>query len=1361
MVSTTEHFGLTKLGPNESVHAGSGRFPSDDRDIIDQALYAGINHRHTGNTASESAPSDALELTLSTTGGTLPAGTTIRYKYTYVDPDTGETLASPEATVTTADPLPSPDAPTATLQSIGGTLEPGDYYYVLTQYVGSATVETKALNPLLVTVPAGTSTNEVTLNLPALHADADGFNIYRRSPGQTRFFYIATVADAATPPTEWIDDGTHACDCDRSLPANNTTMSTNSVLVAIPGATPSIPAGNQWKLYRSYTTDFTSSFLVQLTDASLTYEDTGAGTALGAPPSESAVTSAPDKVLLTDGAEVQGVLPDTMVAVDDSAFAQIQGTTLAEVLDFIDTEGVGGGGAGALYTVRTLATTSCPAAVQAAAHYVCDGVNDEEEIEAALAMFEDDRPGVLRFAPWANFKLGRPIDLSKSLAQYIIMIGSSGETRGDHFLQETTTRILPTGKFPVFRNGDYHDLYLRGIVMNGAALNQVKSVADFDMTGQATVFDYEANLNPGYSGQTYISDSDCPAFTDELDLRVGIRDENSGRWAEMTGARTILSKWDTTGNQRSFLFNVAAGVLALHVSANGSTVFSAYATAALEEGFAGRALRGLRATWSATEGVARFYTSSDEGQTWDQVGDPVALAAASIFDSTAPVRIAGHSGTTELLGYNGRIVTAKIMPIIDGDTTGALGRDDMLVFNLYRVGYDQIPATIPAVIDDPAVTLAGGWLSAPTYSYGHSSVVLGGRVAPSQWASGSAQTIIGKWDTATNQRSTLLQVDASGNLKLSISIDGTAELSATSSAPVPFTDGEPGWVLAQWTRYNTSAMLAATAEFYTSEDGKVWTEIGTVQALDTGTANLYDSAAEVTAGAHSSGTDPLIGDLFDAFHRPYYSEDPAASTTDNPTVLNYLRRWITAGAFDDNAATTALCGDGSYESIVEWQLNGAATVHVTQTWTNSMRVNRFDTPVFYLDNSYISNAGSRGPCLRTYDYFSAYQSTIYSRSAWAPGVELFYNYLVGTISKSHIVAYSTQPAILIGTYWATAFDDFAIQPFSFTDNMTDGNKGPVLKAYNYSRGVRASGNVHMYDSSVDFDLYQFENCIDLIVSGNVIEGAIAFTGCEQTLVHSNDLYWSGETAISIDSCPGISVQGNVITGPSTLTPGHSGILLTDTDDANVSGNTVRVDSADGADPGALIKLAGSCNRNLVGYNVLTSNTTAAAVEVADAATPNGTGNVIAGNVTELEIIDNGIETIIECPGDSRRYRKAANETVNNSTTLQNDDDLSFTAKANETYLIEGLLIYSTSVAAGITFGWSLPAGASVDWVVIGEADLALDGAGVGAKKTVAFRGTVTVGATAGTCALQWAQTAADATDTVLHAASHLTVERIR
>lgn len=62
--------------------------------------------------------------------------------------------------------------------------------------------------------------------------------------------------------------------------------------------------------------------------------------------------------------------------------------------------------------------------------------------------------------------------------------------------------------------------------------------------------------------------------------------------------------------------------------------------------------------------------------------------------------------------------------------------------------------------------------------------------------------------------------------------------------------------------------------------------------------------------------------------------------------------------------------------------------------------------------------------------------------------------------------------------------------------------------------------------------------------------------------------------------------------------------------------------------------------------------------------------------------------------------KASDESVTSSTTLQNDDDFTFTATANGIYLMELLLYVVTATTPDFKFGWSVPGSGTVDGLVV-------------------------------------------------------------
>ena len=141
--------------------------------------------------------------------------------------------------------------------------------------------------------------------------------------------------------------------------------------------------------------------------------------------------------------------------------------------------------------------------------------------------------------------------------------------------------------------------------------------------------------------------------------------------------------------------------------------------------------------------------------------------------------------------------------------------------------------------------------------------------------------------------------------------------------------------------------------------------------------------------------------------------------------------------------------------------------------------------------------------------------------------------------------------------------------------------------------------------------------------------------------------------------------------------------------------------------------------------------------------------------------------------------KAGGETVNNSTTLQDDDDLTFSIGANETWAFLVLLDIVTPNAAGFKYQVTTPDGGDAGYVMgfrsvggsgvagnVGDhkgtinaaVGFAIGGAGVAPQ--VWIEGWASTGATAGTVQLEWAQNAAVVGDTTVNANSFLYARRL-
>lgn len=316
MPTYTSHYGFSKLNNGDHISDDGFKFSDADRDLMDLLIFlAAEGHHHTGGAGSDVTPVSGPLVTLITTSGAIPAGKRVFYRYTLISPSGVESAPSPEVFIDTPAQVVAPARPTLSYETTGGTLLPGDYYYVLSAYVGVNNAETPAVNPEYISVAPTTATNTITVTLPVLPIGADGFNIYRQAPNGPGYFYVGSVdMTVATPPTTFVDAGA-APNCDRTRPTVNTTVQTNSVTVAL---TDTLDTGWQWRVYRTMIVgDYTNSLLV--TSPTPVITDVGGPTTFGQPPVQSVSVGTPAKVQLTDAAEVQGKLPLSSV----SAFPQV------------------------------------------------------------------------------------------------------------------------------------------------------------------------------------------------------------------------------------------------------------------------------------------------------------------------------------------------------------------------------------------------------------------------------------------------------------------------------------------------------------------------------------------------------------------------------------------------------------------------------------------------------------------------------------------------------------------------------------------------------------------------------------------------------------------------------------------------------------------------------------------------------------------------------------------------------------------------------------------------------------------------------------------------------------------------------
>ncbi len=130
--------------------------------------------------------------------------------------------------------------------------------------------------------------------------------------------------------------------------------------------------------------------------------------------------------------------------------------------------------------------------------------------------------------------------------------------------------------------------------------------------------------------------------------------------------------------------------------------------------------------------------------------------------------------------------------------------------------------------------------------------------------------------------------------------------------------------------------------------------------------------------------------------------------------------------------------------------------------------------------------------------------------------------------------------------------------------------------------------------------------------------------------------------------------------------------------------------------------------------------------------------------------------------------KPADETVNNSEVLQDDDDLTFPVTTNATYIFTMALLTNSGTTPDFDFQWALPTSATADYLYITGTNVvtATDEsttpgiASDGADQTLLIIGRVVTAGTAGTAVMQWAQTTGTGSDTKVLANSWMRIERV-
>jgi len=136
-------------------------------------------------------------------------------------------------------------------------------------------------------------------------------------------------------------------------------------------------------------------------------------------------------------------------------------------------------------------------------------------------------------------------------------------------------------------------------------------------------------------------------------------------------------------------------------------------------------------------------------------------------------------------------------------------------------------------------------------------------------------------------------------------------------------------------------------------------------------------------------------------------------------------------------------------------------------------------------------------------------------------------------------------------------------------------------------------------------------------------------------------------------------------------------------------------------------------------------------------------------------------------------RKTVSEDVTSSAVLQDDDQLVVPVTSGAVYRFEAHLNYDAPTAAGITIGWTVPAGAVLQYSAMGPSTTAaaytddqtaefdnsisvsFGAHGVGTRSGILLVGALITSATPGNVQLRWCQRVSNATRTRMFAHSYL------
>lgn len=274
---------------------------------------------------------------------------------------------------------------------------------------------------------------------------------------------------------------------------------------------------------------------------------------------------------------------------------------------------------------------------------------------------------------WKRFSLGAVAVAGAAIMCVYVALGTNGDAVDVAFPQgedvtgqsnQNPSEYVSVGVLA----SPYHGANVDGVkyfkTLNG---NTVASNVVTEATGAAIPAGGSALATlSGTGAGTGTNNFSAPTFPSPTNLDIRVYDVAKRVWAG-PAEEYFVSKWNGTGNQRSFIFGIAAaGQLRAYISTNGTDFPAVTSSVALTTISTNGVALSLRMTRVASSGVTTFYYSFDRGATWIQLGTTVVLSAGNApFDSTASLMLGSiDAGATN--PWTGTFTEAAIHSTIDG-----------------------------------------------------------------------------------------------------------------------------------------------------------------------------------------------------------------------------------------------------------------------------------------------------------------------------------------------------------------------------------------------------------------------------------------------------------------------------------------------------------------------------------------------------------------------------------------------------------------------------------------------------------------------------------------------------------------------